>query len=54
MPGWATSLSVMVNRAVPGLPSVAPPVGLLKVRLTVSLPSTRASLLIGMVKVLLA
>jgi hypothetical protein len=43
----------MVSTAVAWLPSVAPPVGLLSVRLIVSLPSTTVSLMIGTVKVLL-
>ena len=38
----------MVSRAVAGLPRVAPPVGLLRVRLTVSLPSKDRSSEIGM------
>src|SRR4051812_22838476 len=40
------SLSTMVNTAVLGEPSVTPPDGLLKVKLTVSLPSTEASSII--------
>jgi hypothetical protein len=49
----AVSLSTMVNTAVLGEPSVTPPDGLLKVKLRVSLPSTKVSLMIGTVKVLL-
>jgi hypothetical protein len=44
---------MMVSVAAVGVPRVAPPVGLVRVRLTVSLPSTSVSLMIGMVKVLL-
>ena len=51
--GGAVSLSMIVNVAVVWLPSVAPPVGLLRVRLTVSFPSTSVSLVIGTVNVLL-
>ena len=50
----AASLSVMVSTAVLGLPSVAPPVGLLRVRLTVSFASAVVSLMIGMLTVLFA
>ena len=44
----------MVSTAVLGLPSVAPPVGLLRVRLTVSFASAVVSLMIGMLTVLFA
>ena len=47
-------LSAMVSTAVLGLPRVAPPVGLLRVRLTVSFASTVVSLMIGMLMVLFA
>src|SRR5437867_1939010 len=43
----AGSLSTMVRTAVLGEPRVAPPVGPLSVRFTVSLPSTRKSSRIG-------
>jgi hypothetical protein len=52
VPGGGTS--IMVNTAVLGEPSVAPPVGLLSVRLTVSLPSVALSVKIGTLNVLLA
>jgi len=48
-PGWATSSSTMVKVAVAWLPSVAPPVGVSRKRLTVSLPSTRESSAMGIV-----
>ena len=47
------SLSTIVNVAVVWVPNVAPPVGLLKVKLTVSFPSKSESLTIGMITVLL-
>ena len=47
-------MSVMVSTAVLGVPSVAPPLGLLKVRLTVSFASAVVSLMIGMLMVLFA
>src|SRR4029453_13730437 len=52
--GPAASLSIMVSTAVLGLPSVAPPVGLLRARLTVSFGSTLVSFTIGILTVLLA
>ena len=45
------SLSTMVRTAVLRVPRVAPPVGLERVRMTVSLGSSRASSMIGIVKV---
>jgi hypothetical protein len=48
------SLSTMVNTTDAGLPSVAPPVGLLNVKVTVSLPSTAVSSRTVTVNVLLA
>lgn len=48
----ATSLSMMVSTAVLCAPSTALPVGLLRVRFTVSSPSTRASSMTGIMKVL--
>ena len=51
--GFASS-SAIVRTAVLGLPSVAPPVGLLSVTLTVSFASTSVSFRIGMVTVLFA
>ena len=45
------SLSTMVRTAVLRVPRVAPPVGLERVRMTVSLGSSRASFMIGIVKV---
>lgn len=47
----AVSSSVMVSLAVAGEPSVAPPVGLLRDRFTVSAPSTAVSFAIVTVKV---
>ena len=47
----ALSLSTIVKTAEPGDPSVAPPVALLSVRLTVSSGSTAVSSVIGTVKV---
>src|SRR5262249_8044727 len=52
--GGSVSLSMMVSVALVGVPSVAPPVALVSVRTTVSLPSTRLSSRIGTVNVLLA
>ena len=46
------SSSVIVKTAVLRLPSVAPPVGLLSVRLTVSFPSASVSFRIGILTVL--
>ena len=48
------SLSTIVNDADAGLPSVAPPVGLLSVKVSVSLPSTALSSRTATVNVLLA
>ena len=44
---------MIVSTAVSGVPSVAPPVGLLKVRFTVSSDSSSVSLTMGIAKVLL-
>ena len=54
VPAGAASLSVIVSTAVLGLPSVAPPVGLVRARLTVSFPSAAVSSKIGMLTVLFA
>src|SRR5215470_9940050 len=48
------SFSVMVSTAVLGEPRVAPPVGLLRVRLTVLFTSKTVLSMMGMVTVLLA
>jgi hypothetical protein len=51
--GAAESFSITVRTAVPGEPNAAPPVGLLRVRLTVSLASYIASSMIETLKLLL-
>jgi hypothetical protein len=54
VPPGAGSFSMMVSIAVLGEPRVAPPVGLLRVKLIVSLPSYALSSRIGTLKVLFA